>query len=183
MNKKYVATLLLLCSHAFAADPVLIFGLPLGGIWDQKPKICPWDTDKATSFCWIGKPFVAKDGTRLGSIHFPKKELLPKWAAYSLIEIHLSKTGVIDQIGVNTLNSDEKNIIAQSISARFGLPKNSSLNRTDLALADWSSQGAHIHMMCVDKCMVGFRSSDAQKKHEKYIAESLKKEAARPVAP
>jgi hypothetical protein len=183
MNKKYLATLLLLCSHAFAADPVLIFGLPLGGVWAANPKICPFNTDNARQFCWVGKPFLPKDGGKYGTIHFPNTDALPEWAAYASFTLSLTKSRVIESVSVETIDARDKNNIAKSISTRFGAPKSQSLNRTDLAIADWVAAGVSVNLMCADKCQIIFRSTEAQIQHEKYINDGKKRDANRPLTP
>lgn len=169
--------------NAYADPPTMVLGVPLGGKISPNMKICPLNTDKAKEVCWISKPFTGKSGGRLGYIHFPNQDAFPAWAVHAMFTIEVGKDGEINTLTVESFGSNEKHTIANSITSRFGLPKETTLPRDDYAFASWTGKNIYIRLECASKCSTTFRSPSAQAEVEQRAAEYRKKQAARPASP
>lgn len=172
---------LLSAGSAAAADPFTVFGLPLGSKVAQLP-ICPFNTDLAKTNCWVGKPFVTREGGRMGMVHLAKKDKLPSWAEHSSFNFTVTKGLVLEDITVETRDASRLNEIVQSIGARFGAPQQTSM-KPGQGVATWSAPEVRIRMQCDTKCWVSFLTPDAQAKSDKEIEASKAANAARPVSP
>ena len=182
-----MAVALFTVGTAYAADSVVpVFGLPLGGKM-PRTKICTVDeisAHKRKAHCWVDKPFVAKDGGKLGSLNMADPDALPSWAVHASFSVSLSPTGTVERVRVESRGSDDKQAIASSISQRFGLPVSTTLPRTDLAEATWLSQGIGIFQRCVrERCEVNFLSA-AELAEQRRTADKAKEvDARRPATP
>lgn len=166
------------------AEIVQIFGLPLGGKPHPAIKICKLDeigSEKA--LCLVSKPFVSKDGSKLGVLSIPEKNL-PRWAAHSSPEISLEKDGTISAIAFSTKNSELSNIVS-SISLRFGSPSGSNSIGTRIPSVSWQLDNIFIHVTQWGErcCDVDFRTPGDIAKQKAYWAEHNKNEASRPRSP
>lgn len=169
---------------ASAADQVTVLGVPLGGKITPALKVCPFDTDDSKSICWVGKPFVSKDGTRLGTVHLPNPNSRAEWAAYAGFNIFMAKDGTIDLLKVTVRDVRAKNVIAESISSRFGLPQTTTLQRDDLAEARWRGEGIEVRQVCIPSfCEVRFMSAAALRNEAQEKEAAARVKMARPVAP
>lgn len=168
---------------AFAQEPVAIFGLPLGGKLKAMPKACPANFEKTREVCWLGKPFVASGGDRLGSVYLPGSDGRPAWAAYAGFEFIVSKDGVLDKIKAETYDDSAKQDIISSISARFGPPTDRSSLPDGSLIAKWSRPEIHIKVTCANKCWVEFESPKSRTDLEKDMAARKAVEMARPKSP
>jgi hypothetical protein len=183
MKKTALAALLLSATCTFADTPVTVLGVSLGG---KLPpiKACPFDTDTAKDICWISPPYVSKDGLRYGSAHLPKPDNRPAWAANVMFKLTVAKDGTLNEIVAESLDDKNKNVIAQSINTRFGLPIETTLNGPgNWPKARWAGEGIFIRLECVVRCTTVFQTATAKAAQEKYIEENQRKEAARPKAP
>ena len=166
---------------AQAAEPVEVFGLPVGGkvpAW----KVCPSNTDKAKSACWIDKPFV-HEGVRLGSLHLPNPNSRPAWAAYVGFTATVSAQGVLQTLKASTVVSADRSEIANSIGARWGLPTTTTLYNPGIGSATWSKSDITIEMLCQEKCYVEFQSAANRAERERSRQEQARRDAVRPVSP
>ena len=141
-------------------------------------------TNNNKALCWISKPFVAKDGGKLGRVNLPSPDKLPEWAAYASFTASIAKNGVLTEISVQVDDGREKMAIADSIGKRFGLPISTTLQRTDLAKAEWSGEGIGVFQSCTSRsCSVRFMSSIALKEMADANAQARSVKAARPASP
>lgn len=178
-----LAAVLLVGVSAYADAPTMVLGLPLGGKVALNMKICPSNTDKTKEVCWISKPFVGKSGDRLGYIHLPNPDSRPDWAAYGMFQMGVGKDGELKTLTVESSGNNEKHAIANSITSRFGLPKETTLPRDGYSFASWAGKNIYVHLECASRCFTTFRSPNAQAEVEQRTAEYRKKQAARPVSP
>ena len=170
-------------AFATAAEPVLVIGVPIGGVLTKKIPVCPSNTDLSRDICWVGKPFVAKDGERLGTVHLPRPESLPAWAAYASFELTIAKDGQVRKIRVTAQPERERSAIFQSISARFGTPLVNKPNDGEYYSVAWDRPDIFIDLLCAAKCYVSFQSRIDKDELLKELAERKKVDNARPVSP
>jgi hypothetical protein len=100
-----------------------------------------------------------------------------------MFQLTLDSAEVVQEIRVNTFSSQGRNEIAESISARFGVPFENQLQRQDISWAEWRSSEGYVAMRCQDECWIDFRIPSAQSARELELAERARMEAARPKAP
>jgi hypothetical protein len=147
-------------------------------------KACPFNSDTAKEICWIGKPLVMPDGRRYGSAHLPKPDSRPAWAANVMFHLTLAKDGTLIELNAESLDDKDKNAIAQSLTTRFGLPIETTLNGPGTwPKARWAGDGIFVQLDCLVRCQTAFQTATAKAGHEKYREELKRKEAARPKAP
>lgn len=183
MKKSIFTALLLVGINASAEVVVPVFGLPLGGNISTNMKTCPSNTDKAKNVCWIGKPFVSKDGEKLGSVHLPNPDSRPDWTAHAMFEMQTGRNGELQQLKVTTFEGKAKHVIANSITSRFGLPTESTLPREATSSASWARPDIFINLLCGEQCYVSFVSAKAHSEREQRLAENRRKQASRPKSP
>lgn len=178
---RLMASVLALWVTGAAAEPVTVFGLPLGG---KAPVInqCPSNTDKAKSVCWIGPPFKGSHG-RLGAVHLPGPDSRPAWAAHAAFEASVDHAGRLERIKVSTVVAANRTEIANSIATRWGLPNQTSLAQPGVASATWNKPDLTIFMLCSEKCSVEFRSAAEQAARDKAAGDRMRVDAARPASP
>lgn len=171
------------------AEPVPIFGLPVGGKLQSMPKECPFSmigNYQSKTLCWIGKPFVYKPtGARLGSIQPPNQDKFPAWAAYALFEAEISKNAELERIRVKLSDGTRMVEIIQSISSRFGWPTSSKVTQTAYPYAHWNLPNILIEAACDNKeyCAVEVMSPREKAAREKERKDQRDKEAARSFSP
>lgn len=180
----FLAIALPLATTAAGAEVVQVFGLPLGGRPHPAIKVCTFNeigSDKV--LCLVSKPFVSKDGGKLGTLNIPEFKL-PEWASYSSAKISLEKNGTISGIFFDTKNAHLADILA-SIEERFGQPTTSKLTGTRIPMATWELENIFIHASQYDDkcCEVSFRTPEDIAKQRAYWAEQDKKEKSRPRTP
>jgi len=187
MKRKLLLSLLLTVSaHAASPEPVTIFGLPLGGKLKSMPKQCPTSVisdDRSTLLCWLEKPFFYKPtGSLSGGINVPNRHMLPKWAAFALVDAQISKNGELEELDVRSLSSGWE--IARSIEARFGTPTVSRLDARRPS-AEWSRPEIAIRLLCdgTEYCYVKFWSAAAKAAYDQEMDERRNQEAKRSVSP
>lgn len=168
--------------NALAQTPMKLLGIPFG----EKLALaqCPANTAKAKSPCWIDRPFLYKPtGSKSGYVHLPNAEERPEWAAHAMFEITQDKDGRVQELKVNTFSSDDRILVSESISKRFGKPFQNELRRSDVSWAYWRSAEGYVEMRCKDECWTEFRTPSAQAAREAELAERTRVNAARPKAP
>lgn len=182
-----IAALTLGSPHASASDPVLIFGLPVGGTLPSPPKACPSSVNAIAErpLCWIEKPF-RHGATTTGGVYLPNPESRPAWAAHATFDMTISGSNTLDVLAVRPASARDMTAIVASISERFGNPSHSTIYmRSGPASAKWSAPGINIDLLCdrVDFCLVEFRSARSWLDRERDLAASKKADAARPRTP
>lgn len=173
----------LLSAGVHAADPVTVFGLPIGGKIKKPIPVCPFNTDTTKELCWVGKPFVAKNGSRLGTLHMPSPALLPDWAAYASFEIGMTKGGELRHVDVTTNRNPDMRAIMESVSSRFGRPTSAKVFSPEYSNWSWDVADLFIHLECLHKCTASFRSPDERDERRKQHAEWQRVQDARPASP
>lgn len=175
------ACLSLACSGASA---ITVLGQPLGERMPVAIRLCPPSDDQGKTVCWIGPPYVAKDGSRLGAVRLPGPNSRPAWAAYALFRAHLAKDGTLLRLSVESSESIDRKDIVTSISSRFGAPSDSALGPIEGAAATWAQKEVHIRMLCSrERCTTTFSSPQAKAEDEREQARRRATELGRPVAP
>jgi hypothetical protein len=185
---KYIAVLSVasavffsLPSQAAGEGEQSLLGVPFGGKLALAQ--CPSNTDHAKKPCWVDKPFTAKDGTRLGSAHLPNPDQRPAWAAHAMFRLQIDKADRVQEIQVKVFNAAERFAIAESISKRFGQPRENALRRLGTSWASWSVEAGRVEISCADECWVEFRTPLAQAARDLEQAGREKVNANRPKAP
>jgi len=157
-----IAILSLALLHPAAQSEVVkVFGLPLGGPPAKPLKICPENFDDRTNLCWVDKPFVSKDGSRLGYVSMQEKDL-PDWVAYKMIQMQLTPKGTIASLTAELRKDCDINKVASSVAARFGKPTEDHLQPQEiLKTATWELKDIFIHMtLAGSHCSVSFRTPE-----------------------
>lgn len=175
-------SLTLSCSALNAQSGKLLLGIPFGERLSMKT--CPFNTDKAKSPCWIDAPFVYKPtGAKLGSVHLPNPDRRPEWAAHVMFKVTLDRQDRVQEISVQTFTDSDRYKIAESISQRFGTPREDQLRRSDISWASWKSQEGYVEMRCKGECWIEFRTPSAQTERETEQRDRERVSATRPKAP
>lgn len=179
MKRLICALFLSVCTVVFAGEPVSMFGLPLGGRLDAMPKVCRSLVGVPSSICWVGKPSVAKDGSRLGRALVPGIDTMPKWASSGTFRLTVLRSNVLDQVDVSIDGVLLGPEIVESTSRRFGKPTQLSVVATG-SVARWDVGDAHIEMICFRTgCHITGRSPSAHVEYERRMEANLAKEAKR----
>ncbi len=187
-----VAVSVLMALNAQAGESISVFGLPLGGQLKPQPKICPHNWLKAKSPCWLtGLGRVYKSSDRMGVLHMPNPDALPRWAAYAQFTLVLDKDGELKIVSVATHTIDDEDNIAKSIISRFGSPTATETAQHRFSSRIWNLQRIYIKMLCAyrsslsdrDYCEVRFSSPRAKAELDRLSAEALKRESTRPASP
>lgn len=167
---KAIAALSFALLHPAAhSEPVKVFGMPLGGLPAVPLKICP-QGQKSPNICWVDKPFVSTDGSRLGTISMPSKNV-PEWAAYNEFRLMLSRKGTIESIEVRIADRCDINTIASSIATRFGQPTQNSMQLQEVfKTANWELPEIFIHLeVAGPNCFASFQTPEARAAHLAYL--------------
>jgi hypothetical protein len=182
--KGLVLVAAMLASWGVSAEVVTVLGVPLeqpGKI----PGLCsPAEDRTPKAMCWVSKPYVSKDGTRLGMVRLPNPSSRPEWATYATFDVLMGKSGTIRQIKATVAGTDDKHKIAQSISSRFGLPVWTSLAGPEPSGATWEHRDVFTRLICGNgNCYAEFHSAklEAEIREEKRKREASA--AAKPIAP
>ncbi|WP_139826197.1 MULTISPECIES: hypothetical protein [Derxia] len=159
-----------------------ILGIPFGE--PLRMQKCPSNTEAAKAPCWIDKPFIYKPtGGKLGSVHIPKPESRPEWAAHAWFELSLDRQDKVQQIKVEIFGPADRQQIASSISQRFGRPTENQLDRSDVSWVSWSTAEGRVEMRCQEKCWIEFRTPSEQLAREAEKRERERVNENRPKAP
>lgn len=145
------------------AEPVLVFGLPLGGRLPAMPRECPLLVDRSRELCWLDKAFYGRTGARLGHVYLPHPEARPSWAAGAGFEAEIDVDGELKRLRARIFGASGKFGIAKSITDSFGPPVEDRLS-APLGHAVWNRAGTHVDMTCSDAeeaCLVEFLSPKA----------------------
>ena len=162
--------------------PKELLGVPFGS--PISIARCPTNTAKALRPCWIGRPFIYKPtGSLYGHVYLPNSNQRPAWAANATFELTIGKSGVVQQLRVNTFNLLDRFNIAESISRRFGEPQVDELRHSETSWANWRSPEGYVEMRCQRERWIDFRTPPAQASLEAELASRSKGDAARPKSP
>ena len=139
---------------------VTIFGVPIGE--KLQPQACPPKKETARQMCWVGRPAVARDGSKLGTLHLPAHEGKPSWAGNQPFMVTLSKDGTVEELKLPNVPARERPAVIRSISGRFGTPRNAG-EQGSTAWAGWAADGVHIKLACQDeRCLFTVRTNTAE---------------------
>ena len=160
---------------------VPVFGLPVGGLIGVVG-VCPSDTDKSKTPCWVSAPYKHRDGSRSGKIHLPNPDGRPKWAAHIMFDADVSKNGTLKRIIAKTFGSDGFVDIQESITKRFGIPTEGPILSASTYSAKWIRNDISIRMLCAlgDFCTIDAASPAWWAAYQLELEERKKKDAARP---
>jgi hypothetical protein len=185
---KHLLYVLLLAAYgtSWAAEPVTVFDLPLGGKLKMPLKQCPaFRLDaEVPAVCWKGSPH-SFNKTRLGEIGVPGEGRRPKWAAHSEFSAWIANDGTLKSFDVRTFNASAFVEIINSITGRFGQSKRETPVGSSTMVAEWERQDIYIHLLCAREigCKTTFKSAAAHADHLKEIAARKAKDDARPASP
>lgn len=159
------AGLLLAGALAFWGAPcsaVIVLGMPVGEQLAPEPQACPSKKESARQMCWVGRPSVARDGTKLGMIHLPRTDSRPAWAGNLPVMVTLSKDGTLEELKLSNVPARERSAIVRSISTQFGTPRNAG-DQGSTAWAGWAGKGVHVKMTCQEeRCLLTVRTNAAE---------------------
>ena len=163
------------------AAELTILGQPLGGTLKVTGN-CPNPGSPPRVACWVSKPYVSKDGARLGYVDLPAPDSRPDWAAYAMFKVWLSKSSQLERLQVETVGKDSADSITSSINSRFGLPTAITRLPEGIYAADWMQRDVVIKQLCsrTTGCKVEFITPESWAAQQ---AEVEARKAKRPVAP
>jgi hypothetical protein len=139
---------------------VTVLGVPIGETLQLQG--CPAKKETSKQMCWIGRPTVARDGTKVGKLHLPAQESMPAWAANQSFMVALGKDGTVEELKLPNVAARDRPAIVRSISGRFGTPRNAG-DDGSTAWAGWAADGVHIKVACQDeRCVFTVRTSAAE---------------------
>lgn len=168
-------------ASAATTEPIIVFGVPIGGALKTIPKLCPFDTDKAKTPCWVDRPYQHRDGSQAGALHLPNAENRPKWAAYATFEVQITRQGVVDKLSAKVHSTRNLTEIQESIVGRFG-PSTTSTNSPKVISQTWARPDVHVKLLCSpgDFCAVELSSLAYRARYEREMEQRRATDAARP---
>jgi hypothetical protein len=126
---------------ASAADPVIVFGLPLGGKPVKQIRICPERSHVTDIVCWVGRPSTAGGETE-GYVALPNSAL-PLWAS-GLHQLSLGRDGTISRVRIDAGGIGSDQAVIDSISTRFGPSTDQPAGPYTVKF--WSRDGLYIRL-------------------------------------
>jgi len=139
---------------------VTVLGVPMGE--KLQPPACPSKKEPAAQICWVGRPAVARDGSRLGMVRLPGPEGRPAWAANQPFMVTLAKDGTVEELKLPNVAAHDRLAVVRSISARFGTPRTAG-DEGSAAWAGWAADGVHIKLACQEgRCLFTVRTNTAE---------------------
>jgi len=142
------------------AVPVL--GVPIGETLNYSPQACPPKKESAQQICWVGRPSVARDGSKTGRLYLPRPESRPKWAATQTFTGSVSKDGTIEELKLAKVPARERSAIIIFISEQFGIPRAAG-DEGSKAWARWTNKGVHVNLDCEEElCLLAVRTYAAE---------------------
>jgi hypothetical protein len=139
---------------------VTVLGVPVGE--KLQPQACPAKKESATQICWVGRPAVAKDGSRRGALYVPVQESRPAWAANQSFMVILAKDGTLEELKLPNVGARDRSAVVRTISGRFGTPRTAG-DEGSKAWAGWAAEGVHIKLTCQDeRCAFTVRTNAAE---------------------
>lgn len=177
---------LAIISGSSYAQPLKFLGLELGVDRPGFPMCSTADSDARPRkrLCWISKPFVAKNGDKLGSAYIPN-EAVPAWATYALYNLHVNRKNAIRGIEADLATACDGRALGEvvdSISARFG--RSTDSRTPEPLLMRWESSDGYVQLFAnQSRCKITYRSPELQAEVKRQIAEREKDKTSRPTAP
>ncbi|WP_322992711.1 hypothetical protein [Limnohabitans sp.] len=157
------------------------FGIPIGGLLAYKIQSCAATSDQSKRICWINSP-RKKDGDLSGSVKYQDFFNLPAWAISAKFWISLNEVGEVDVLEANEIEGNQEEVIANSISLKFGYPSE-KYSLGEGRMYEWRKSKLSIKMSCYSKCNVKFISSKLVEERESILNEIQKLEIKRPKTP
>lgn len=167
---------------ATAAQQVTLFDRFHLGAKLTLTKVCPSNWDEGVKeLCWLEKP-KNYGGERSGSVEFPNKGTLPKWAEFAPVGI-LVRGDMLARVELH-IHPGEQLTVIQSITARFGKPEHLSLSDPSAQWAIWERPDITINFSCgTGKCWLFFTSAEESARNARYQADLKQRDQARPKTP
>lgn len=186
VRKGALATALLIAGlGGAAADPIAIFGLPLGGKISPTPKVCKFsEVASPTATCFIDKPFKHDNGL-YGTLNLPDAQK-PNWAMYGQLKVSINLDGELESLNYSTAeNLAPMSEIIGSIGSRFGAPTSQELSGTQLPWAAWELPSVHISVRQWGNrcCDVSFFTPKAAARAAEEVRRRKALDSARPLSP
>jgi hypothetical protein len=159
------AGLLLIVAIAWWSAPAVavpVLGVPMGETLHYAPQACPPKKESAQQMCWVGRPSVARDGSKTGRLYLPRPESRPKWAASQAFTGSVSKDGTIEELKLAKVPARERSAIIIYISEQFGIPR-AAADQGSTAWARWTDKGVHVNLDCEEElCSLAVRTYAAE---------------------
>lgn len=185
--RTFIAASLVAVGATVSAAPISVLGLTLGGPIkpSARPCIPANGGTEGKLLCWVDRPDVRSDGSKVGMLHVPGSDTRPKWAAHVTFDAQVSRAGTLDILKIRTFGAKDGQDILASISSRFGTPFEHLPETQQFTRAKWRSPDAFIDMICKSSegCMVEFRSAEEHTRLERELTARKAKDSARPIAP
>ena len=166
------------------AEPVEVFGVPLGGKISYSVKACKSSLPPTSTVCWVNKPTVGKRGERSGSVMLPDRKL-PEWAVRASSSVTMMPNGTVDRIDLQDLALLDESEIRTSIERRFGSPR--ELHRPpNGSITRWKTDDLYISMLCSkngEYCNLNFVSATEAARIDAAQQEAEKSRQSRPLSP
>lgn len=177
-----VALASFLAFPATAAEPIVVLGIPIGGTLKVAPKVCPINTDKSKTPCWIDAPYRHTDGSLLGQLHLPDPASRPKWAAYATFEAQISRQATFEKLSVKAAGTGRLSEIQESITGRFGPPTAGPISSPSTYSATWSKPEIYVKLLCSINsfCVVEISSPSYRAEYERQMEKRRADDATRP---
>lgn len=169
---------------SFAAAPVSIFGLPVGGKLSSPIRKCATSelSGNTKSLCWSAKPMSLSDGGKSGYLEVPGADTRVKWAVSADFEGTFKKDGTLETLQVSTRSEQDFDEIVSSISSRFSQPMLS--HSTRLKSAKWIRPDIFIQVSCGRGiCLTRFLSIESYIDEKNRLMNAIKKDNARSTSP
>lgn len=176
--------LVVLSSTAAAAEPVKVFGLPLGGTMKPAPNCgsSPKGKYSAEGICWVYKTSTSRSYTS-GQISLRDSDSVPRWAVLAEFKPEV-RNNILSTLTVVTNEIDDAAVITESISARFGKPRMPKAERDTQWYATWTRPEIAISLVCSrGTCHARFVSAETHAEEMRRINEVVRRDAARPISP
>jgi len=142
---------------AIAGEPLVVFGVPLGGV--VKPANCPAGSYRGEVLCWVKRP-TNVEGWKQGSARLPDSSV-PLWAVGVLPSVRQTPAERLAEVKLSPLRESDGKAAAASIRQRFGLPTSAGRHDTTWWNTWLLPAGENIVLACSDGlCSVAFRSAE-----------------------
>jgi hypothetical protein len=181
MRRRFLLLVVLLGAGQAGAAGALLFGIPWGE--PISLRACPRLFLQSDRPCWLGEPFVAGSGSKLGHVWLPDASVRPAWAEHATFKLTVDKLNRVQEIQVKTVTDLGRFEVAESISARFGMPARNNLSAFDIRSASWRSAEGTVEMLCKDSCWITFRTLAKQAALDAELAERRRRTEEKPKAP
>ena len=165
----------------FASSSATAFGLPIGYALSYKINLCNINVGSQNNICWIESP-RNEAGDLIGAVRYQDNYTLPAWAVATDFWIWIKRDGTINELIVSKIDSRQYDVIAGSISNKFGQPTYKKLTK-DFKIYQWTLREISIKLFCGRECEVNFIAPELAKRREDIFKEMNFNESKRPISP